>query len=189
MRSTGEGGGAGIPGTRCQIDVDGDGRFYWRLTAQNGRVVAVSATAFEDYGSCRRAFERLCAEGPAMPGGVQHSEEGSGWVWMVRDAPGTASVAVSARAYERHSTCQAAYERFRALLAELAGSGGAGGAGGGSGGGAGGAAGAAGGPGHPVAGGQGNPEGGPSNPGEGPRISKGGPRTSEESRGNYRPVT
>ncbi|MEU5028376.1 DUF1508 domain-containing protein [Streptomyces milbemycinicus] len=125
MKNAGAGGGTGAFGTRCQIDVDAEGRYYWRLTAQNGRVVAVSAVAYADYGECRRSFGRLCVDAPAMLGGVQHNEGGNGWVWLARDARGKA-VAVSARAYERHSTCQAAYDRFRGLLAELsvAGSGG-----------------------------------------------------------------
>lgn len=112
-------GGAETGGSRCQIDVDGGGRFYWRLTARNGRVVAVSATSFGDYTSCLRDIGRLRAGLPPLLGGVQHNESGNGWVWLARDASGRA-VAVSARPYERHSTCQAAYDRFRALLAELA---------------------------------------------------------------------
>ncbi|MFF4135673.1 DUF1508 domain-containing protein [Streptomyces mirabilis] len=43
---------------------------------------------------------------------MHHTAEGGGWVWRLRDGNGGA-VAVSSRAYERHSTCRAAYERFR----------------------------------------------------------------------------
>lgn len=111
-------GGAAAPGTRCQIDIGADGTYSWRLTATNGRVIAVAARTYRDYGACRAAFERLCADVAELPGAVHHTSGGSGWVWRLRDRAG-AAVAVSSRAYERHSTCQAAYERFRALLAEL----------------------------------------------------------------------
>lgn len=111
-------GGAAVPGTRCQIDIGADGTYSWRLTATNGRVIAVAARTYRNYGECRAAFERLCADIGKLPGAVHHTAEGSGWVWRLRDGTGGA-VAVSSRAYERHSTCQAAYERFRALLAEL----------------------------------------------------------------------
>jgi uncharacterized protein YegP (UPF0339 family) len=106
--------------TRCQIGVDGAGRYSWRLIAQNGRVVAVSATAYGDHATCRAAFEALCAGHEGVSGGVQHpAAGGSGWAWLLRDAQG-GPAAVSGRAYERHSTCRAAYERFRALLPDLA---------------------------------------------------------------------
>ncbi|MGW1727725.1 hypothetical protein ACWCQK_33030 [Streptomyces sp. NPDC002306] len=78
----------------------------------------MAARTYRDYGACRAAFERLCADVAELPGAVHHTSGGSGWVWRLRDRAG-AAVAVSSRAYERHSTCQAAYERFRALLAEL----------------------------------------------------------------------
>jgi hypothetical protein len=81
-------------------------------------VIAVAAHTYRDYGACRGAFERMCADVASFAGAVHHTSEGSGWVWRLRDPLGGA-VAVSSRAYERHSTCQAAYERFRALLAEL----------------------------------------------------------------------
>ncbi|MGW2044040.1 hypothetical protein ACWCPF_02490 [Streptomyces sp. NPDC001858] len=84
----------------------------------NGRVIAVAARTYRDYGECRSAFERTCADVAKMTGAVHHTAEGSGWVWRLRDPVGGV-VAVSSRAYERHSTCQSAYERFRALLAEL----------------------------------------------------------------------
>ena len=86
--------------------------------ATNGRVIAVAARRYADYESCRAAFERLCVEVVDLPGAVHHTAGGSGWVWRLRDRAG-GEVAVSARAYERHSTCQAAYDRFRVLLAEL----------------------------------------------------------------------
>ncbi|MFJ4468801.1 hypothetical protein ACIP2X_15115 [Streptomyces sp. NPDC089424] len=86
-------------------------------------MIAMAAVTYEGYDECRAAFERLCAEVAHLPGAVHHTSEGSGWVWRLRDRAGGA-VAVSSRAYERHSTCQAAYERFRALLTEI-GSGGA----------------------------------------------------------------
>ncbi|MCX4971859.1 DUF1508 domain-containing protein [Streptomyces sp. NBC_00620] len=111
-------GGAAVPGTRCQIDIGADGSYLWRLTATNGRVIAVAAMTYRSYGECRTAFEQLCADVGELPGGVHHTSEGNGWVWRLRDRSGGA-VAVSSRAYERHSTCQAAYDRFRALLSEL----------------------------------------------------------------------
>ncbi|MFI9612936.1 hypothetical protein ACIHCM_14905 [Streptomyces sp. NPDC052023] len=111
-------GGAAVPGTRCHIDIGADGTYSWRLTATNGRVIAMAAVTYQGYDECRAAFERLCADVAHLPGAVHHTSEGSGWVWRLRDRAGGA-VAVSSRAYERHSTCQAAYERFRSLLAEL----------------------------------------------------------------------
>ncbi|MCX5410516.1 hypothetical protein [Streptomyces sp. NBC_00059] len=87
------------------------------MTAQNGRVVAVSAHAFAEYGDCRDAFEELQAEYPKQTGAVQHTPSGNGWVWLLRRADGRAT-AVAARAYERHSTCRAALERFLSLLRE-----------------------------------------------------------------------
>ncbi|MGW3633390.1 hypothetical protein ACWD7F_25085 [Streptomyces sp. NPDC005122] len=81
-------------------------------------MIAMAARTYRNYGECRAAFERLCADIAELPGAVHHTAEGSGWVWRLRDHAGGA-VAVSSRAYERHSTCQAAYERFRALLAGL----------------------------------------------------------------------
>ncbi|MEH0576137.1 MULTISPECIES: hypothetical protein [Streptomyces] len=111
-------GGAAVPGTRCQIDIGADGTYSWRLTATNGRVIAVAARTYRDYGECRAGFERMCADVGKLTGAVHHTSEGSGWVWRLRDPVG-GTVAVSSRAYERHSTCQAAYERFRALLTEL----------------------------------------------------------------------
>ncbi|MFE2421230.1 hypothetical protein [Streptomyces hokutonensis] len=78
----------------------------------------MAARMYRGYDECRAEFERLCAGITELPGAVHHTSEGSGWVWRLRDRAGGV-VAVSARAYERHSTCQAAYERFRALLAEL----------------------------------------------------------------------
>lgn len=88
------------------------------MIAQNGRVVAVSALSYGEHRECRTAFEQLCADRAGLVGGVQHTPGGNGWMWLLRDAEGRAT-AVSARAYERHSTCRSAYERFRALLAEL----------------------------------------------------------------------
>ncbi|MEU6340415.1 hypothetical protein ABZ883_05610 [Streptomyces sp. NPDC046977] len=111
-------GGAAVPGTRCQIDIEADGSYSWRLTASNGRVIAVAAIVYRDYGECRAAFEYLCAEAEGLPGELHHSAEGNGWVWRVRDHSGR-SVAVASRAYERHSTCRTAYDRFRAVLTEL----------------------------------------------------------------------
>lgn len=105
-------------GTRCHIDIGADGTYSWRLTATNGRVIAVGARTYRNHDDCRTAFERLCADVTEMPGAVHHTSGGSGWVWRLRDPSGGA-LAVSARAYERHSTCQAAYDRFRALLADL----------------------------------------------------------------------
>ncbi|MEU0964711.1 DUF1508 domain-containing protein [Streptomyces sp. NPDC005917] len=115
---TGRQGGAAVPGTRCQIDISADGSYLWRLTATNGRVIAVAAVTYRNYADCREAFEQMCARVEGLPGGVHHTSEGNGWVWRLRD-PADGTLAVSSRAYERHSTCQAAYERFRALLADL----------------------------------------------------------------------
>ncbi|MFC4499771.1 MULTISPECIES: hypothetical protein [Streptomyces] len=81
-------------------------------------MIAVAARKYRDYGECRGAFERMCGDVGELTGAVHHTSEGSGWVWRLRD-PGGGAVAVSSRAYERHSTCQAAYDRFRALLADL----------------------------------------------------------------------
>lgn len=100
---------------RCRIDLDGEGRYGWRMIAQNGRVVAVSAHAFQDYGGCRDAFEELRTGFGQQAGAVQHTPSGNGWMWVLRTADGRAT-AVSARAYERHSTCRTAYERFLTLL-------------------------------------------------------------------------
>ncbi|WP_328501835.1 DUF1508 domain-containing protein [Streptomyces sp. NBC_00457] len=116
-------GGAAVPGTRCQIDISADGSYLWRLTATNGRVVAVAALTYRSYAECRAAFEEMCAGVAGLPGGVHHTSEGNGWVWRLREPAGGA-LAVSSRSYERHSTCQAAYERFRALLGDLGSGGG-----------------------------------------------------------------
>ncbi|MFJ6634619.1 hypothetical protein ACIQMR_24990 [Streptomyces sp. NPDC091376] len=117
MKQPEEGGRSAVSGTRCLIDIDARGAYGWRLIAQNGRVVAVSACTYEEHGACRDAFEVLCTRHADMVGGVQHAPEGNGWMWLLRDAEGTPT-AVSGRAYERHSTCRSAYERFRALLGE-----------------------------------------------------------------------
>ncbi|UUU31304.1 hypothetical protein JIX56_16115 [Streptomyces sp. CA-210063] len=103
---------------RCQIDIDARGRFGWRLVASNGRSVAVSPAVHESHARCRAAFMRVCGLHATLGGGIQHTAEGSGWVWFVWDGGGR-SVATSARTYERHATCRASYERFRALLATL----------------------------------------------------------------------
>ncbi|MFB7581129.1 DUF1508 domain-containing protein [Streptomyces hydrogenans] len=108
--------GIGVSGTRCLVDIRSDGRYGWRLVAQNGRVVARSGQCFADHAACRAAFAALCAEHATLGGGVQHTAGGNGWVWLLRDADGRAA-ALSGRAYERHSTCRSAYDRFRALLA------------------------------------------------------------------------
>ncbi|MFE6284894.1 hypothetical protein [Streptomyces sp. NPDC057877] len=81
-------------------------------------MVAIAARSYPGHDECRTAFEWLCAEVGRLPGGVHHTSGGNGWVWRLRD-PGGGALAVSARAYERHSTCQSAYDRFRALLADL----------------------------------------------------------------------
>ncbi|MFE6975247.1 hypothetical protein [Streptomyces sp. NPDC057682] len=105
-------------GARCRVDVAAGGGYEWRLVAQNGRVVAVSAGTHEAYAQCLADFGEMRARAAELSGGVQHAPGGNGWVWVLRDAAGR-SVAVSARAYERHSTCRAAHERFRLLLGEL----------------------------------------------------------------------
>ncbi|MEC3996631.1 hypothetical protein VSR01_25235 [Actinacidiphila sp. DG2A-62] len=114
----GETAGGAAGGTRCQVDMGEGGRFSWRLIASNGRVIALGANAYLDEATCREAFEELCARPGDLTGGVQHAAEANGWVWRLRDAAGAVR-AVSARSYERHSTCQAAYERFRVLLPAL----------------------------------------------------------------------
>ncbi|MFJ5546584.1 hypothetical protein [Streptomyces sp. NPDC093225] len=111
--------GAEPPRTRCTVDRTRGGAYQWRLTAQNGRVVAVSAVAHPDLDSCRRAFAGTRSEATALVGTVLHSTEpGGGWVWGARGGDG-ALRAVSSRAYQRHATCRAAFERFRLLLGEL----------------------------------------------------------------------
>ncbi|MFD4028770.1 hypothetical protein ACFWRV_35445 [Streptomyces sp. NPDC058576] len=90
------------------------------MIAQNGRVVAVSAQAFDAPGDCGRAFEELRDRHGEQTGAVQHTPSGNGWVWLLRKPNGDVT-AVSARAYERHSTCRAAYDRFRSLLSEMGG--------------------------------------------------------------------
>ncbi|MDX3852150.1 hypothetical protein [Streptomyces sp. AK02-01A] len=95
--------------------MDADGRYGWRIVAQNGRVVAVSAVTFGSYEQCRKAFGDLCRRYAVLSGGVQHAVEGNGWMWAVRDEDGRRMI-VSARSYERYSTCRASYVRFCALL-------------------------------------------------------------------------
>ena len=111
-----------VMGMRCQIDIDGRGGFGWRLVAPNGRAVAVSLTSHDSHARCRTAFVRLCARHAEMGGGIQHSTEGGGWVWVVWETSGR-HLAGAARTYERHATCRAAYDRFRAMLPELVGAG------------------------------------------------------------------
>lgn len=112
------GAGTGGAGTRCQIDINEHGWVSWRLTANNGRVVALGARTYPDDDQCRAAFTVLCERAEGLAGGVQHAAESNGWVWRLRGPDGQVQ-AVSGRAYERHSTCQAAYERFRLLLLGL----------------------------------------------------------------------
>jgi uncharacterized protein YegP (UPF0339 family) len=109
-------GGAGI---RCQVVIDEDGCYAWRLTANNGRVIALGADTYPQDTLCRAAFEALCGDAEKLVGGVQHAADANGWVWRARDTEGRVR-AESARGYERHSTCQSAYDRFRLLLAALA---------------------------------------------------------------------
>ncbi|GGJ21174.1 hypothetical protein [Streptomyces brasiliensis] len=118
-RSSATGRPAATAGIRCQVDIDVDGRFGWRLVAINGRSVAVSLTSYDTHARCRTAFHRLCSGHADMGGGIQHSSEGGGWVWVLWDTAGR-HLARSARTYERHATCRSAYGRFRALLPELA---------------------------------------------------------------------
>jgi uncharacterized protein YegP (UPF0339 family) len=107
--------GVGAIGTRCQIDIGENGWHSWRLTANNGRVIALGSITYPDDKTCRAAFEALCEGAEGLLGGVQHAAESNGWIWRLRDADGRLQ-AESARAYERHSTCQAAYDRCRLLL-------------------------------------------------------------------------
>ncbi len=103
---------------RCQIDIDGEGGYGWRLIASNGRPVAVAQVSYASHARCRSAFVALCATHDRHTGGIQHSAGGGGWVWVLRDLRGTV-VAASSRTYERHATCRTAFERFRSMLPEL----------------------------------------------------------------------
>lgn len=109
---------AGTTGTRCQIDIDAQGGYGWRLIASNGRAVAVAGVSFDSPARCRKAFADLCAGHARHSGGIQHRPGGGGWIWVLRDGAGTV-VAASPRTYERHATCRSAYERFRAMLPVL----------------------------------------------------------------------
>ncbi|GGJ21183.1 hypothetical protein [Streptomyces brasiliensis] len=111
-------GGAVLSGTRFHVDIEVDGSCWWRLTASNGRVIAVAARSYADHGECRAVFEQLCAGIEGLQGELHHAQEGTGWKWRLRDRSG-AIAAVSARTYERHSTCQTAYDRLWALLVEV----------------------------------------------------------------------
>ncbi|MFD0306041.1 hypothetical protein [Streptomyces sp. NPDC059517] len=105
-------------GMRCLIDFSAEGAYGWRLVAPNGRSVAVSADSHDSHTQCRAAFTRLCASRGELVGGIQHSSEGGGWIWLLWDAA-SRPVAAAARTYERHATCRSAYDRFRALLPQL----------------------------------------------------------------------
>ncbi|MFJ3900665.1 hypothetical protein [Streptomyces sp. NPDC090025] len=102
---------------RCLVDAGPDGLWSWRLVSPNGRVVARSGGGYEDHVRCRDAFVDLCAEHAGMTGGIQHTADGNGWVWLLRDREGRPA-AVSGRAYERYSTCRTAYERFLLMVAK-----------------------------------------------------------------------
>ncbi|MFE2942919.1 hypothetical protein ACFXKG_28260 [Streptomyces sp. NPDC059255] len=78
----------------------------------------MSATAYASYGRCRAAFEEMCVKHAELAGGVQHTADVNGWIWIVRDESGQRAI-VSARSYERYATCRAAYARFRKLLRDL----------------------------------------------------------------------
>ncbi|MET8635752.1 hypothetical protein ABZX69_25225 [Streptomyces sp. NPDC004074] len=110
---------APVLGMRCLTDLDEEGRYGWRLVASNGRPVAVSAGSYDTHARCRAAFVRLCERHAGIAGGIQHSAEGGGWVWVLWEASGR-HLARSARMYERHATCRSSYERFRAMVPELA---------------------------------------------------------------------
>jgi len=116
---SGETSGIGAVGIRCQLDIHENGWYSWRVTANNGRVIALGAITYVDDKQCRAALRALCENVGDLTGGVQHAAESNGWVWRLRDPEGRLQ-AESARAYERHSTCQSAYERFRLLLSGLA---------------------------------------------------------------------
>ncbi|MER5912477.1 hypothetical protein ABT124_18790 [Streptomyces sp. NPDC001982] len=60
-----------VTGMRCLIDLDGAGRFGWRLVASNGRAVAVSVASYASHARCRAAFLWLCGEHADMAGGIQ----------------------------------------------------------------------------------------------------------------------
>ncbi|MEV7418861.1 hypothetical protein [Streptomyces sp. NPDC089919] len=106
------------PRTRCVVDRVRGGAYQWRLTAQNGRVVAVSAALHPDAEAAARAYDLLLAGSAALTGTVLHATApGAGWVWGARGADG-ALQAVSFRSYQRYATCRAAFDRFRLLLRE-----------------------------------------------------------------------
>ncbi|TFV32846.1 DUF1508 domain-containing protein [Streptomyces sp. T1317-0309] len=70
------------------MDTDTDGSCSWRLTASNGRVIAVSARPYADYGECRAGLEQLCADIEELQGELHHSSDGAGWAWRLRDRSG-----------------------------------------------------------------------------------------------------
>ena len=111
-RSTGEG-----PRARLRVDKIENGRYHWRVKAPNGRTVATSATPFGTPGDAQRAFDVLCEDPERLSARISHVKEGSGWVWVVAASRG-APVARSMRAYERYATCQNAFRKFVALLAD-----------------------------------------------------------------------
>ncbi|MFD3456431.1 hypothetical protein ACFWVC_30205 [Streptomyces sp. NPDC058691] len=106
------------PGARWGVERSADGDHHWRMKANNGRVVAVSAEGRPDPDTCRADFKLLKSEIGELGCVMLHAPgDGSGWCWAARDGQGR-TLAVSPRAYERYSTCQTAYERFVSLLAD-----------------------------------------------------------------------
>ncbi|TDC74514.1 hypothetical protein [Streptomyces hainanensis] len=79
-------------------------------------MVAVSAESYPDHDGCRAAFDEVCRLAAELADTIQHTHDGAGWTWHARTSDGR-RVARSARAYERHATCQSAAARFRLLLA------------------------------------------------------------------------
>ncbi|GAA1169498.1 uncharacterized protein YegP (UPF0339 family) [Kitasatospora gansuensis] len=98
-----------------QAERDVNGRYRWSLKAPNGRIVAVSAPAYDTPEQARQVFENLRGATPGLVARITHVRDGIGWIWVV---PGPRGVpqARSHRTYERYATCQNAFRRFVALL-------------------------------------------------------------------------
>jgi uncharacterized protein YegP (UPF0339 family) len=93
-----------------------NGRYVWRLTAPNGRTVAVSSPQYRTLEDAWRAFASLRGDVSGQLARITHVRQGVGWVWFIPGPQGQ-PLARSARAYERYASCQNAFRRFIALLA------------------------------------------------------------------------
>ncbi|MFC1433126.1 hypothetical protein ACEZDB_21010 [Streptacidiphilus sp. N1-3] len=94
-----------------------NGMYEWRLKAPNGRVVGVSTPQFRTAVEAVRGCLALREESAEYLARITHKKEGVGWVWTVPGPQGR-PLARSPRAYERHATCQNAFRKFIALLAD-----------------------------------------------------------------------